>query len=76
MQAKFLYPVRCEKWILKSTGKKWKDYKCDLKGTYFDERASLKELHSKAPEDVVNDQWISLVNFWKSDAGKVGIMLL
>ncbi|OAY78132.1 hypothetical protein ACMD2_26872 [Ananas comosus] len=43
---KFLYPVRIEKWIMKSTGRKWKDYKCDLKASHFDEHASLKDISS------------------------------
>lgn len=66
-----MYPARCEKWILKSTGRKWKDYKCDIKAAYFNEKASLKELYSLVPKDVVKDQWIYLVDFWKSNEGKV-----
>ncbi|XP_074304846.1 uncharacterized protein LOC141639677 [Silene latifolia] len=27
-------------------------------------------LHNNVPEDVVNDQWISIVNFWRSDEGQ------
>lgn len=61
---------------MKSTGRKWKDYKCDLKASHFDELASLKELYKKVPKDVIKDQWIYLVDFWKSDEGKVQIILL
>ncbi|OAY62811.1 hypothetical protein ACMD2_09523 [Ananas comosus] len=70
VKGKFFYPTRCEKWILKSTGRKWKDYKCDLKGAYFDEKASLKELYNLVPKDVIKDQWVYLVDFWKSNEGK------
>lgn len=61
---------------MKSTGRKWKDYKCDLKASHFDELASLKELYKKVPKDVIKDQWTYLVDFWKSDEGKVQIILL
>nr|CAD1830144.1 unnamed protein product [Ananas comosus var. bracteatus] len=66
----FLYHQSCEKWIFKSVGRKWKDYKCGLKARYFDDLASLDEMYKKVPEDIVRDQWISLVNFWKTETAE------
>lgn len=43
---------------------------------YFDDLASLDEMYKKIPEDVVRDQWISLVNFWKTKTAKVRTTLL
>ncbi|XP_020080552.1 uncharacterized protein LOC109704196 isoform X2 [Ananas comosus] len=71
VKKKFLYHQSCEKWIFKSAGRKWKDYKCSLKARYFDDLASLDEMYKKVLEDIVRDQWISLVNFWKTETAKL-----
>ncbi|KAK9698406.1 hypothetical protein RND81_08G102000 [Saponaria officinalis] len=70
IQERFLYPKILEKWILKSIGHKWRDYKCYLKGRHYSDDANITDLHNNCPEDVVQDQWISLVNFWRSDEGQ------
>ncbi|KAK9713513.1 hypothetical protein RND81_06G032200 [Saponaria officinalis] len=70
MHERFLYPKILEKWILKSIGHKWRDYKCYLKGRHYSDDANITDLHNNCPEDVVQDQWISLVNFWRSDEGQ------
>ncbi|KAL2897154.1 hypothetical protein RDABS01_038937, partial [Bienertia sinuspersici] len=70
VKARFLYPNALEKWILKSIGLKWKDYKCYLKGRYYDDDTDINIVQDKCPSDVENDQWISLVNFWRSEEGK------
>ncbi|KAH9621491.1 hypothetical protein KSS87_002746, partial [Heliosperma pusillum] len=67
---RFLYPRVLQKWILKSIGHKWRDYKCTLKGIHYSDDENITELHNNCPEDVVHDQWISLVNFWRSDEGQ------
>ncbi|XP_020080553.1 uncharacterized protein LOC109704196 isoform X3 [Ananas comosus] len=73
VKKKFLYHQSCEKWIFKSAGRKWKDYKCSLKARYFDDLASLDEMYKKVLEDIVRDQWISLVNFWKTETAKADL---
>ncbi|OAY76594.1 hypothetical protein ACMD2_25232, partial [Ananas comosus] len=73
VKKKFLYHQSCEKWIFKSAGRKWRDYKCSLKARYFDDLASLDEMYKKVPEDIVRDQWISLVNFWKTETAKADL---
>ncbi|KAK9740581.1 hypothetical protein RND81_03G045800 [Saponaria officinalis] len=70
VQERFFYPKILEKWILKSIGHKWRDYKCYLKGIHYSDDANITELHNNCPDDVVQDQWISLGNFWRSDEGQ------
>ncbi|KAL2904154.1 Protein phosphatase methylesterase 1, partial [Bienertia sinuspersici] len=65
-QIRFLYPKSLEKWILKSIGHKWRDYKCLLKGKGYDDNTDINTLYDNCPdEDVDYDQWVSLVNFWR-----------
>ncbi|KAL2895398.1 Dihydroorotate dehydrogenase [Bienertia sinuspersici] len=51
-------------------GLKWKDYKCCLKGIYYDDDISINIVQDRCPSDVEKDQWITLVNFWRSEEGK------
>ncbi|KAL2937453.1 FACT complex subunit POB3, partial [Bienertia sinuspersici] len=71
-KARFLYPNALEKWILKSIGLKWKDYKCYLKGKYYNDDIDINIVQDRCPSDVEKDQWISLVNLWRSEEGKRG----
>ncbi|KAL2927351.1 hypothetical protein RDABS01_006967, partial [Bienertia sinuspersici] len=69
--SRFLYPKSLEKWILKSIGHKWRDYKCLLKGKGYDDDTDINTLYDNCPDDDVDyDQWVSLVNFWRSEEGK------
>ncbi|KAL2929369.1 hypothetical protein RDABS01_034780 [Bienertia sinuspersici] len=71
VESRFLYPKSLEKWILKSIGHKWRDYKCLLKGKGYDDNTDINTLYDNCPdEDVDYDQWVSLVNFWRSEEGK------
>ncbi|GAB4832211.1 hypothetical protein Ancab_040259 [Ancistrocladus abbreviatus] len=70
-QVKFQCPPGCQKWILQSVGKKWKDCKCNLKALYFDENKELDEQLGSVPPNVDADQWATLVSYWRSDLGKV-----
>ncbi|KAL2922807.1 hypothetical protein RDABS01_014298, partial [Bienertia sinuspersici] len=70
-ESRFLYPNSLEKWILKSIGHKWRDYKCLLKGKGYDDDTDINTLYDNCPDDDVDyDQWVSLVNFWRSEEGK------
>ena len=72
-----MYPKSCEKWILKSTGRDWRKFKCSLKKTIFtpsikkNPNIKRKALYKLCPEDVDQDQWRGLVKFWKSKKGRV-----
>ncbi|KAL2897748.1 adenylate kinase [Bienertia sinuspersici] len=71
VKARFLYPNALEKWILKSIGLKWQDYKWYLKGRYYDDDTDINIVQDKCPSDVENDQWISLK---RSQRGKESLM--
>ncbi|KAL2905475.1 Ribonuclease Z, partial [Bienertia sinuspersici] len=70
VKARFLYPDSLEKWILKSIGLRWKDYKCYLKGRYYDDDIDINIVQDRGPSDVEKDQWISLVSFRRSEEEK------
>ncbi|KAL2924321.1 N-glycosylase/DNA lyase, partial [Bienertia sinuspersici] len=41
-----------------------------FKRRYYDDDTDINIVQDKCPSDVENDQWISLVNFWRSEEGK------
>ncbi|CAA0839637.1 Unknown protein [Striga hermonthica] len=45
VKMRFLYHSRMEKWILRTTGERWRQHKSNLKSIYFDEHKSTKENH-------------------------------
>ncbi|KAL6843203.1 hypothetical protein ACP4OV_026916 [Aristida adscensionis] len=70
VKTKFLYPRSCEKWILKSVGRDWKQYKAQLKKALFNVKKKISVLYKRCPEDVCENQWVALVKHWKSEEGK------
>ena len=70
-QKKFSIPARGEEFVKKSLGKKWKDYKCDLKSIYIAQYKSKDALLKNRPKRVPRDQWTGLVSYWLSDKAKV-----
>ncbi|XP_070014848.1 uncharacterized protein [Nicotiana sylvestris] len=67
---KFSIPKRGEAWVLKSLGKKWKDYKCSLKREYAQKYKTKDALLKNRPSRIPRDQWSSLVSYWLSDKAK------
>ena len=51
--------------------KKFRDYKSELKSTYFDRELGLDDNLKNVPVNVAPDQWQFLVSYWMSDKGKV-----
>ncbi|KAL6900724.1 hypothetical protein ACP4OV_005400 [Aristida adscensionis] len=70
IQTKFLYPRSTEKWILKSIGRDWRKYKATLKKKFFNPKKKRSALYKLCPNDIDEDQWKALVNYWKSAEGK------
>ncbi|XP_072062835.1 uncharacterized protein [Arachis hypogaea] len=70
VRKKFSIPVRGEEFVKRSIGKKWKDYKCDLKGIYLGQYKTKDVLLKNRPERIPRDQWIGLVSYWFSDKAK------
>uniref|UniRef100_A0A1U7VB81 Uncharacterized protein LOC104214295 n=2 Tax=Nicotiana sylvestris TaxID=4096 RepID=A0A1U7VB81_NICSY len=70
VRKKFCIPKRREAWVLKSLGKKWKDYKCELKGEYTPKYKTKDALLKNRPSRIPRDQWSGLVSYWLSDKAK------
>ncbi|XP_019253811.1 PREDICTED: uncharacterized protein LOC109232495 [Nicotiana attenuata] len=67
---KFSIPKRGETYVLKSLGKKWKDYKCELKGEYMRKYKTKDALLKNRLSRIPRDQWSGLVSYWFSDKAK------
>ncbi|XP_060186941.1 uncharacterized protein LOC132616513 isoform X2 [Lycium barbarum] len=70
VKRKFSIPVRGEEFVKKSIGKKWKDYKCDLKTMYVTKYKTKDALMKNRPSHLPRDQWTGLVSYWLSDKAK------
>jgi len=71
LQKKFSFPKRGEAFVLKSLGKKWKDYKCEIKGEYMSKYKTKDSLLKNRPNRIPRDQWSGLGSYWLSDKAKV-----
>ncbi|KAL6876430.1 hypothetical protein ACP4OV_013002 [Aristida adscensionis] len=69
-KTKFLYPRSTEKLILKSIGRDWRKYKATLKNKFFIPKRKRSALYKLCPNDIDEDQWKALVNYWMSAEGK------
>ncbi|XP_019224815.1 PREDICTED: uncharacterized protein LOC109206446 [Nicotiana attenuata] len=70
VRKKFSIPKRGEAYVLKSLGKKWKDYKCELKGEYMRKYKTKDALLKNRPSRIPRGQWSGLVSYWFSDKAK------
>nr|CAD1822777.1 unnamed protein product [Ananas comosus var. bracteatus] len=59
-----------EKWVLKSLSRKWKDFKCKLKGKHMINNYIEQEVASNVPSGFTSQQWIDLVRYWFSEKSK------
>ena len=57
--------------MLQSLGKKWKDYKYDLKVEYYERYPNIDDLVNNKPDRIPRDQWMALVTQWHSEQGRV-----
>ncbi|KAF3638443.1 hypothetical protein FXO38_21139 [Capsicum annuum] len=72
---KFTIPKRGEDFVLKSLGKKWRDYKCYLKGEHIPKHKPKDTLLKNRPSCIPRDQWSGLVSYWLSDKAKDIVLL-
>ncbi|KAH0685449.1 hypothetical protein KY290_016722 [Solanum tuberosum] len=70
VRKKFSIPKCGEDFVLKSLGKKWKDYKCSLKGDYLPKYKTKDALLKNRPSCIPRDQWSGLVSYWLSEKSK------
>ncbi|XP_039131857.1 uncharacterized protein LOC120268596 [Dioscorea cayenensis subsp. rotundata] len=59
-----------KEYVLKSLGKKWRDYKHDLKKRHFKREDGLQANKDKHPNATIRWQWDQLVDFWYSSKGE------
>ena len=55
----------------KSIGKKWRDYKRDLKAMYVTNYKTKDALMKNRPSHKPRDQWSCLISYWLSEKAKV-----
>lgn len=70
VKRKFSILTRGEHFVKKSMGKKWKEYKCELRSTYLTTYKTKEVLLKNRPSHIPRDQWTGLVSYWFSDKGK------
>ncbi|MED6125928.1 hypothetical protein PIB30_073313 [Stylosanthes scabra] len=70
VRKKFSIPIRGEEFVKRSIGKKWKDYKCELKGIYLGQYKTKDALLRNRPKRIPRNQWIGLVLYWFFDKAK------
>ncbi|KAA8536584.1 hypothetical protein F0562_029062 [Nyssa sinensis] len=70
VQSKFIIDPKSKSWILKSIGKKWKDWKAKLKANHYSIHLTDEERLADRDERVLPDQWRILIMFWNSEEAK------
>ncbi|KAL7258088.1 hypothetical protein ACSBR1_004249 [Camellia fascicularis] len=70
VQSKFEIDPKSKSWVLKSIGKKWKDWKAELKASRYNTHKIDEERLADCDERVVPDQWRILISFWNSKEAK------
>ncbi|KHG13924.1 Outer dense fiber protein 2-like [Gossypium arboreum] len=67
---KFALDPSGKSWVMQSIATKWRNWKADLKATYYDSLKTDEERLKVLDPRVVPDQWPSLISYWSSDDTK------
>uniref|UniRef100_A0A3Q7G619 Reverse transcriptase Ty1/copia-type domain-containing protein n=1 Tax=Solanum lycopersicum TaxID=4081 RepID=A0A3Q7G619_SOLLC len=67
---KISIPTHGEEFVEKSIGKKWRDYKRDLKAMYVTNYKTKDALMKNRPSHIPRDQWSCLISYWLSEKTK------
>ncbi|KAI0519409.1 hypothetical protein KFK09_006856 [Dendrobium nobile] len=67
---KFEIPRACDVWVLQSIGKKWRNWKADVKSRYYDPKISTELQLCNVPKRILKDQWKNLLTYWNSEESK------
>ncbi|KAB1997779.1 hypothetical protein ES319_D12G046900v1 [Gossypium barbadense] len=70
VQTKFSLDPSGKSWVMQSIATKWRNWKADLKATYYDSLKTDEERLKVRDPRVVPDQWPSLISYWSSDDTK------
>ncbi|KAA3460940.1 bromodomain-containing protein 2-like isoform X2 [Gossypium australe] len=68
--SKFALDPSGKSWVMQSIATKWRNWKADLKATYYDSFKTDEERLKVRDPRVVPDQWPSLISYWSSDDTK------
>ncbi|KAI0495169.1 hypothetical protein KFK09_025319 [Dendrobium nobile] len=66
----FEIPRACDAWVLQSIGKKWRNWKADVKSRYYDPKMSTELQLCNVPKRILKDQWKNLLTYWNSEESK------
>ncbi|XP_059664836.1 uncharacterized protein LOC132311119 [Cornus florida] len=69
-QEKFFTPEYAKSWVLKSIGRKWSNFKSNLKRKHYKKYATDIERQIDRDDQVLPEQWYYLIQFWNSDKGQ------
>ncbi|XP_039006497.1 uncharacterized protein LOC120134091 [Hibiscus syriacus] len=70
VQTKFDIDPSGKSWVMQAIGTKWRDWKADLKATYYDSLKTDEERLKVHDPRVVPEQWPSLISYWNTDETK------
>lgn len=56
---------------MKALGKKWKDFKSDLKKKHYDTHNTYEDRLADRDSRVLPEQWRQLIEYWDSEEGQV-----
>ncbi|KAH0773606.1 hypothetical protein KY290_010743 [Solanum tuberosum] len=65
INSKFLIPVEGKKWVMTSLRDAWRRYKQKIKERYFDKNSTIEDMLAKRPENMPEEQFRQLINYWK-----------
>lgn len=71
LQKKFEIDQNSKSWVIKSLGKKWKDWKSKLKTAHYITHPTDEERLADRDERVLPEQWAYLVSHWSSEEAEV-----
>lgn len=67
---KFDIDLKSKAWVLDSLAKKWRNWKCMLKGAHYNTHTTDEERLADRDERVLPDQWEYLISYWNSEEGE------
>ncbi|XP_058114664.1 uncharacterized protein LOC131257788 [Magnolia sinica] len=67
--SKFEFDTDAKSWVLSSIGKKWRDWKSELKKLHYLPHETDEERLADLDEQVQEDQWKTSIQFWNSEEG-------
>ncbi|OMO75205.1 hypothetical protein CCACVL1_16302 [Corchorus capsularis] len=71
VRSKFDIETKSKSWVLKTIGKRWKDWKAKLKADHYNPHNTDEERLNDCHPSVLPDQWQALVSYWNSDKAKL-----